>query len=239
MTKFIAIASGKGGTGKTTTAINLATALNGFGRETLVVDCHLKSPHIALYLGAHNVESTIHDVLKGHKNIRESAYIHASGVRIIAGSISPKKQEGLQKEKLAKHLMQLSGSSEVIILDLGNDEKENEHVLKAVDEMIVVANPDIVSVTEALKTVKKAEELGVTVVGVVLNKVRNVPGEMTIESCQALLEKPVIALIPDEGSVAESVHLKYPVVYSHPKSEASKSFKVLAGKLIGDEYISN
>ena len=238
MTKFIAVVSGKGGTGKTTTAINLATALNAFGRDTLLVDCHLKSPHIALYLGAPNVESTIHDVLKGRKKIRESAYIHASGVRVVPGSISPKKHEGINIEKISKHLRELTGASEVVIIDTGNDPKELSEILKIADEVVVVANPDIVSATEALKAVKKAEEAGATVVGVVLNKVRGVRGEMTVDSVQSLLNKPVIGMIPDDNSVSESVHLRYPVVYSHPKSSATKGFKVLASKLIGDEYLA-
>ncbi|MBW3011596.1 P-loop NTPase [Candidatus Woesearchaeota archaeon] len=236
MTKFIAVDSGKGGTGKTTTVLNLATALGQFGRDVLAVDCSLNSPHLALFLGAANVDSTIHDVLKGRKRIRDSAYIHASGVRIVPGSISPEKQAGVFAEGIGNHIRQLSGASEVVLLDLGNNSQENSEVLKVADELLIVTNPDIVSVTESLKTIKKSEELGVTVVGVVLNKVKDVEGEMSIESVQALLDKPVIAVIPDDKSITESVHLKHPVVYSHPKSKSSESFKVLAGKLIGDEY---
>ena len=38
MTKFIAVVSGKGGTGKTTTAVNLAASLNNLGRDVILLD---------------------------------------------------------------------------------------------------------------------------------------------------------------------------------------------------------
>ncbi len=48
MTKFIAIASSKGGTGKTTVALNLGLCLINFGRETVILDGNFSSPHVAL-----------------------------------------------------------------------------------------------------------------------------------------------------------------------------------------------
>ena len=52
MTYFIGIASGKGGVGRTTVALNLAHALHSFGRKVVLVDAHFSTPHIALNLGA-------------------------------------------------------------------------------------------------------------------------------------------------------------------------------------------
>ena len=52
MSKIIAIVSGKGGVGKTTSAINLGVALNKFGKNVVVVDANLTTPNIGLHLGA-------------------------------------------------------------------------------------------------------------------------------------------------------------------------------------------
>jgi len=60
MTKYIAIISGKGGVGKTTTAINLGFALNRIGRDVAIVDCYSSSLRDLLGL---NVKIGLHDVL--------------------------------------------------------------------------------------------------------------------------------------------------------------------------------
>src|SRR3989338_4734544 len=88
MTKFIAIASGKGGVGKTTTALNLGTALSNFGKDVVVVDANLSTPHISLHLGSPKLRVTLNDSLKGIVNIKDTAYLHPSGVRIIPSSIA-------------------------------------------------------------------------------------------------------------------------------------------------------
>ena len=64
MTRFIAIASGKGGTGKTTTAINLGTAMTEFGREVIVLDANVSKPNVSLHLGTPKLKFTLHDALK-------------------------------------------------------------------------------------------------------------------------------------------------------------------------------
>jgi septum site-determining protein MinD len=46
MGKIIVITSGKGGVGKTTTAVNLGAAINYLGKEVLVVDANLSTPNV-------------------------------------------------------------------------------------------------------------------------------------------------------------------------------------------------
>lgn len=232
MTRFLAIA-GKGGAGKTTTAINLATALSAYGRQVLLVDANIKSPHIALHLGASKVDSTLHDVFLGMKKIRDSAYRHVSGVQVIPGSLSAEKQEAASSENTRKHLLDLIGAGELIIMDTGNDAVDMQNVLKAADELLIVTTPDLPSVAEALKIIKKAEKKGITVIGAVVNRINGLNSEMNIKNIETMLDKPVIAAIDEDKSVSESLLMRHPVVYLHPNSRASKGFKLLANKLIG------
>src|SRR3989339_136057 len=88
MAKIYAIASGKGGVGKTTSAINLGAALNKFKEDVIVVDANLTTPNIGLYLGAPIVPINLNHVLQGKADIEEAIYEHESGTKIIPSSLS-------------------------------------------------------------------------------------------------------------------------------------------------------
>ena len=69
MSKFLTVAGSKGGVGKTTVAINIATALSDFGRDIILVDASLETADIGLNLGAPMVKTTLHDVLNKDASI--------------------------------------------------------------------------------------------------------------------------------------------------------------------------
>ncbi len=237
MTRFIAITSGKGGVGKTTTSINLGTSLTNFGRDVIVLDGNLGTANVGLYLGSPVVPVTLHDVVKGKSDITEAVYLHPSGLKIIPGSISIDELKKSNYKKLRKELAKLLGKAEVVIMDtppgLG---KDTTAILKAADEAIVVTNPELPAVTDALKTIKLSERLGTKVAGVVLTRVKKDKVEMSIENVESLLEKPVIGIIPDDDTIRKAVKMKHPVTYTHPNTHASIGYKRLAANLLGEKY---
>jgi len=62
-----AIASGKGGVGKTTTAVNLGAALARAGFQVAIVDVDLGMANLGAFVGLTAPRATIHDVLAGHR----------------------------------------------------------------------------------------------------------------------------------------------------------------------------
>ncbi|MBN2111475.1 cell division ATPase MinD [Candidatus Woesearchaeota archaeon] len=237
MTKIIAVASAKGGVGKTTTAINLGTALAKFGRHVIVVDGNLATPNIGIHLGAPVVPFSVHDAVRGKKDIKECVYSHESGVRIAPASISINDLKGIDHKKISKVLKGLEGTAELVIVDscagLG---EEMFSCIDAADEILVVTTADLPSVTDSIKTIELAEGKGKTVIGVVLNRVRNDNSEMKAGEIEALVEKPVIASIPEDESIRKSLKKNHPVVYSHPDAPSSTAYKQLAALLVGQKY---
>jgi septum site-determining protein MinD len=237
MTRLIVVASGKGGVGKTTTAINLGTALTNFGREVIILDGDLNTANIGLYLGAPVVPVTLHDVINNDKEINEAVYLHPSGLKIIPGSISIEQMKEGNHEKLVDSFEKLKDKAEVIIIDtppgLGEDTLK---IIKAADDAIIVTNPELPAITDALKTIKMAEKMGTRVAGVVLTKFKNDKINLSIDNVEAILEKPVIGIIPHDDNVRKAVKMKHPVTFSHPNSNASIGYKRLAANLLGEKY---
>jgi len=237
MSRFIVIASGKGGAGKTTTAINLGTALTGFGREVIVLDANLTTPNIGVYLGAPVVPVTLHDVLSGKKHITEAAYLHPSGLKVIPGGISLDNLDKIDYKRLSEALMDLNDKAEVILIDVGPGlTKETLAIFEMADNAIIVTNPELAAVTDALRTIKIMEKMNKKVMGIVLTRVKEDEFEMSPVNVEAILERPVIGIIPEDHHIRKSTHLKHPVVYSHPSSTAAVSYKKLAANLIGQKY---
>lgn len=238
MTKVVVIASAKGGVGKTTTAINLGTALNLAGRDVTVIDGNLSTPNVSLYLGAPKVPITIHDVLKGKGHIHDAVYMHSHGLKIVPGDIAHDAMDGVEHEKLSDIVLGLIGTTEIVIIDsAAGISREALAALRAGDELIIVTTPDLASVTDALKTVREARKMRKKILGVVLTRVNEDNLDMASSDIETILEVPIIGTIPEDDTVRLAGKNKHPVTFSHPNAPSSIGYKKLASLLLGEKYV--
>ena len=236
MTKFVSIVSGKGGVGKTTTAINLGAALSSFGKEVLVVDGNLSTPDLGMYLGISRFDSTIHDALKGKNMLGDSVYIHSSGLKFIPGSISLEDAQSADLNRLQKILLDLYGLTDLVLIDSpAGIGRGAESVIKSADEIIVVANPTMASATDALKIAKVAMEHGKNVYGVLVTRTTG-KDDISAENIAALLDVPLLGEIPEDEIIKRSVSMKQPAIFSHPGAVCSISYKKIAAEMLGQSY---
>ena len=70
------VSSCKGGSGKSTTSMNLGVSLAKLGRDVTIVDTNLSTPYLSMYLGVPNLPVTLHHVLQGKTKIHEAVYQH-------------------------------------------------------------------------------------------------------------------------------------------------------------------
>ena len=237
MTKFITIASGKGGVGKTTCCLNLGIALVEFGRDAIIVDANISKPNIGIYLGKGIVSSSLNDVLKGEKTIREVVHLHSSGLKVIPTSISNEDFRNIKIDKMAEAIRGLDGLTELVLIDAPPGIcHEAIEAIRAADEMIVVVTPDLLSITDALKTIKIAQKMQVKVIGVIVNRLEGHHSELSTKNIEQMLEKRVIGIIHEDKAIKESLRLRHPVTYSHPESHSAIRFKRIAAYLIGEKY---
>jgi septum site-determining protein MinD len=236
MTQLITITSGKGGVGKTTTSINLATALNSFGKDVIVVDANLTTPNVGLHLGAPIVPISLNHVLLGKAKIPEAIYEHESGTKIIPSSLSINELKRINHKKLNEVGKKLRKMADIVIYDsaagLG---EEATAAMESADELILVTNPEIPAVTDALKTAKLIEQLGKKVKGIIVTRVRGAKSEMPVSNIAEMLELPILGVIPEDHRVQQSLVMKDALVHTYPKSKAALAYKKVAAKIIGND----
>ena len=224
--------------GKTTTSINLSSALDWFRREVIVMDANFDNPDIGINLGAELVDKTLHTALRGDHHIKESIYLHPSGLKLIPGCISYEASRMGKRENLPLIMNDLAGAAEVIIVDttpgLGEDTRT---LISAVDHCIIVTTPDLCSVSNSLKMVKLAEELKTNVIGVVVMRVEGDETEIDTKNIEYILKRKVLGSVPADPMIKQAEKHKNPVVFLYPNTIASNEFKKIAASLIGEEYV--
>ncbi len=236
MAKIYSVVSGKGGVGKTSSAINLGAALNSLGEEVVVVDANLSTPNIGLHLGAPIVPVTLNHVLKNDAEILDAIYKHESGLKIIPSSLSLEKLRGIKHEKIQEVTRMLKNFTEHIILDsppgLG---KETEASISAADEVILITQGEMPAVTDALKTLKLAEQLNKNVKGFIITRFKGRKTEMPLENIMDMLELPLLGIVPEDKNMQKALILKKPIINTHPRSRASRAYQEIARKMLGIE----
>lgn len=237
--KLITIISGKGGVGKTTTAINLGAALNSLGKEVIVVDANLTTPNVGLHLGAPIVPVSLNHVLLGKAKIADALYEHQSGTKIVPSSLSVKELKRLNHRKLKDVGKLLRKMADYVIYDsaagLGEEAVAS---IEAADELIIVTNPEITAVTDALKTIKLAEEMDKKVLGVVVTRVRKTKTEMPLANIQEMLDVPLLGVVPEDQNVQMALTMKDALFHISPSSRASRAYKRIASDISGIAYQS-
>jgi septum site-determining protein MinD len=239
MKKLIVITSGKGGVGKTTTAINLGAAMNYFGEDVMVIDGNLSTPNVGIHLNSPEVPISLNQVLREKAEPSDAVYEHESGLKVMPSSLSIRELRKVKPEKMKTFKSEFKKLSDVIIMDsaagLGH---EATSAIETADEIIVVTNPEIAAVTDALKTVKLAEQLKKPVRGVIVTRVNRDDIEMQPDAVKEMLEVPILGMVPEDKAVRKSLHIKDAVVHTHPKSLSARAYKEIAANILDIPYNS-
>ena len=236
MAKTYAIVSGKGGVGKTTTTVNLGHALNKLGEDVVIVDANLTTPNIGIHLGAPIVPINLNHVLDGQAKLEDAIYEHESGTKIIPASLSLNEAEKVDYHKLDNISKRLKKITNYVLIDsaagLGEESKAS---IYACDEIILVTNPEMSAVTDALKTIKLAEEIGKPIKGVIIARYRGSKIDMSISNIKEMLEVPILGIIPETDDIKESHIMKNAVIHTHPRSGAARTYIDSAKRILGED----
>ena len=230
------IASGKGGTGKTTLSVNLGTALASLGKETYIMDTDMGMANLGIVLGLENVPVSLHEVLSGKADVSDAIYEGPEGVKVVPSGISLQGFQNADPERLRDVMKEIVTHCDILIMDApAGISRDGVIPLAIADEVILVINPELSSMIDALKTKILTELIGGRVKGFILNRATFENTEVSVKKIQEVLDLEILGLIPEDPNVRRSAAYRQPIIVRYPDSPAAVEIKKIAAKLIGLE----
>jgi septum site-determining protein MinD len=236
MTRVYTIASGKGGTGKTMTVINLGTSLALLGKQTIILDADIGMANLGLVLGLERSKITLHEVLAGEVDVSQAVYELPTGLKVVPSGISLSGFQDADADRLQFVMNELTKDAEYVIIDSpAGINKDGVIPLAIADEVLLVVNPELSSMLDAAKVEAVVDIVGGTLGGIVINRVPPYRASITVQKIGEVMNAPVLGVIPEDANVRTATAFKTPVVIRYPDSPASRGYKELAARLVGEK----
>ncbi|MEA2650878.1 MAG: pilus assembly protein CpaE [Chloroflexota bacterium] len=240
--QVIAVFSPKGGSGKTTLAVNLALALK---RETnqrvALVDANLQFGDVGVLLNLNPKNRSVVDAVGGgepDRDIVESVMVdHSTGIRVLLAPPSPEGADLVTAAYLRKMIAYLRDTHDWVVVDLPSG--LNDHtlgVLDAADQILVVAALEITTIKNVRLFLEVADQLDYerSKMRLVINRSDASQG-IRISDVEASIRRSIDGTIVSDGRLAVlAVNRGVPFVVSHPESPLSRDVIQLARTLAGE-----
>ena len=218
------IAGGKGGVGKTTTAINIAAVLEDGGYDTVVVDADLGMANLGEMLEV-EFDISVHDILAGSSTVSAALTDASGGITVIPGEQSLEAFAEADPAKLRKVLKTLRNTYDVVLVDTGAGlSHETTVTLGLADGVLLVTTPDDVAVSDTGKTAELADRVDGTVIGTLVTRVTR---ETDVQAIADTLDSPLLGVIPADINAAG----REPLVINAPESNAADAYRQLTASL--------
>jgi ATP-binding protein involved in chromosome partitioning len=225
----VAVASGKGGVGKSTVSVNLAVALTQMGARVGLMDADIYGPNIPTMMGIHDIPGT-----KNNKLIPAEAY----GVKLMSMGFLVKPGQPLiwrgpmLNSAIQQFLADVEwGELDYLIIDLPpgtGDASLSLAQLLPLSGVVIVTLPQAVSLEDASRGVSMFQTLEVPILGVIENMRGEFFGSGGGEDLARIAKVPFLGAIPMEQSVRIGGDTGEPVITSSTGSDAAKAFKDIA-----------
>ncbi len=242
--RVIAIASGKGGVGKSTVAVNVAVALSKLGLRVGVLDGDFGLGNVDVLLGLTPVVHLGH-LLDGERSLSETILEGPGGVSVIpAGSGIPKLTAltSVQRGRLKATVDEMCGVLDFLIIDTASGISNNVvETIALADRVLLVTSLEPSAVVDAYATAKVLSDATPTIdLGLVVNGVRSSEEaslafrQIDIAATRFLTRSlEYYGFIAEDASVREAVLMQRSVLDQAPQAPASRGYRALAARLAG------
>lgn len=237
---IIAVASGKGGVGKSTVALNLALALAESGASVGLMDADIYGPSIPMML---NIQ-TRPNVMENMVQPIVACGLKTISMGVLAGEDTPVIWRGpMIAGIIQQFLAQVEwGALDYLVIDLppGTGDAQLTLTQKApISGAVIVTTPQDVALMDARRGLKMFQQVGVPVLGIVENmswfvcdqcsKKHHIFRQGGGKKIAQELNVPFLGEIPLDPQITVGCDQGQPIVKTSPQSEAAKAYQTLAG----------
>ena len=255
VTHTIAIASGKGGVGKTTVAVNLALALAAEGARVGLFDADIYGPNVPLMLGVRrkvgaNPRATIAVARAGNAPPSipplDRYGIKIMSIGLIVGEMDTVMPDPHFAGRIVTQTIRdvLWGTLDYLLIDLppGTGEPQQSLVQTiALDGALIVTTPQDLSLLDASRSLGLFRQANVPLLGVVENM-----SYLTCPHCGERIEVfhhsdrrwavqdgelPLLGQIPMDAAISRGIDAGHPLVQAAPESTDAQAFRAIAAKI--------
>lgn len=226
----IAVASNKGGVGKSSVAVNLAVALARLGAHVGLLDADITGPNIPTMLG---IDGGLQASGQNGLHTVETFGIKAVSIGFVLPKGTPVVWRGPMIGTGVRQLMHDVdwGDLDYLVIDLppGTSDASMTMAQDAlIAGVVIVSTPSKVSVEDAQKAVGMFDRLGIPVFGIIENMSSDIFGRGGARQAAEDLGLEFLGELPLDARIREGGDSGVPVVAAHPESEIAQSFIHLA-----------
>ena len=240
----IAVASGKGGVGKTNVAVNLSVALARLGHRVGLVDADFGLGNVDVLLGL-APERNIGALLTGEASLDELMIEGPAGVQIVPASSGLRELTSFttaQRAIIADAFVRLRGRFDFLLIDTaaGISDTVIDTILLA-DRVAVVTSLEPSAIVDAYATVKVLTAASpATEIGIVVNRVRSAEDaavafrQLEMATIRFLRRSvQFYGFVTEDAALRDAVLIQRAVVEEAPQGAATRCFRLLAARLAG------
>ena len=254
LARVITVTSGKGGVGKSNTAINLAIQFRKMGQKVIILDADCGLANIEIMFGTvpkHN----LCDLIYQGKSIRDIITWGPMEVGFISGGSGIAGMSDLSKDYLnyiIQNLVELDEMADTIIVDTGAGISEAVlEFLVASGEILLVTTPEPTSITDSYSLLKalgrhQRYSADTSQIKVIANKVfSEAEAEVLYEKLEAVVSRylkiPIsyLGMIPQDNQLAKAVMQQMPVSLDNPRARSALAYEAIAARLMNKELNRN
>jgi septum site-determining protein MinD len=229
--EVLTVASGKGGVGKTVTAVNLAVGLRLGGASVVVVDGDIGMPNVGRHTGVSH-SPTLHDVLSEDATVREALVEEAEGFGVVPGGGDLDGFAAADPARFAYVVDRLAHEFDAVVIDTGGGlSYENALPLELADAVVLVTSPDPPAVDDTRRTRALVEVIGTPISGLV---VTHATPEDSPEAIATDLGVDLLGAVPDDDAVDECVRAGRPLEVVAEESPAAAAYRDIAASFVDE-----
>ena len=248
--RVLTITSGKGGVGKSNTAVNLAVQLSRLGKRVIIFDADIGLANVEVMFGA-IPKYNLGDVLYKGMNMRDVITKGPMDIGFISGGSGVVGLNNLTRDQIlgvVQKLSELDSLADIILIDTGAGISDSvmEFVI-ASPEVLLITTPEPSSLTDSyslIKTLYRNPDFNYkeTVINVIANRVNSAAdGQAVFDKLSSVVSQFLnwninyLGLVPQDTNIEKAVRQQQVVSLFDPQAPSAQAFAKIAESLVSGE----